>query len=428
MWTPLFCVALLGSGCLLATATAPVTVSIGGLFSIFDSDGVPNHETMQLQAAFLMAVEAINNKTDGFYDSILPDTDLKIAVRGVNQRYNNAIAVSELLDAVDIGGDIGVHALVNGLITDPTKLTSSIIAEIVMDHSSSLVQGTEANIFDEAVVAAVEVSPLTTDQAWVLQEIICNHFKFRKMGIFFSTSQYGSKSLSEFTNGEYCDFEIHFEMAMEHENIELQISTIAQEDYDARVFVFLMDNPTAAGHLLETAYEAGLFRLGSQIFFVNEIMDVVGLAAGMSPGTDVARLLQGIIGVRFWPSYFFHAPLAGESDFFDRWQKLPSTLGAPGGPCNAATDDSGLRYLYQNDAGTVCAGLDYSSFSSIEEIVPSASFVFDAVVLAAMGLHKLLVTDALPLSSHADVYRQAVINATNSGGPFPGNVFAFLLY
>ena len=415
---------LLAAVCLVASAaaSAPPAVNIGGLFSIFDSDGNPDNEAIQLQAAFLMAVEDLNNKSDGMFDDVLPDTQLKFAVRGSSKRHANVASALELLESVDIGGDVGVHALINGLQSDShTGAMNAFISESTADFSSSMVQGTIERYYDVTHSVAIEVTPLPVNQGRVLQDILCNRFEYRKIGIFYSTNSFGIETLNRFLNEEYCTFEVYLELAIEDFHVDDVLATVPEEAYDARVFVVLSDEPTSAGHLLESAYAKGLFRLGSQVFLTDEAMAVVGLKEGMrlSSENQKTRMLHGLFGVRFWPSYWFHNSALGEA-FHERWVARASTAGASGGPCDTTQDDSNGQYLYQNDAGTVCAGLDYSSFTSVRDITPMAAFVYDAVVLAAIGLHHLLVTEALPLSSSSGVYHDAVINGTHAREPFAG--------
>jgi hypothetical protein len=49
-------------------------VAIGGLFAPVSADGVWDVDQAQHLAAFVMAVNDINNKTDGIFDDILPNT------------------------------------------------------------------------------------------------------------------------------------------------------------------------------------------------------------------------------------------------------------------------------------------------------------------------------------------------------------------
>jgi hypothetical protein len=457
-----FCLAVLSTAS-LAVAAVPATVNIGGLFSIFDEDGNPDHDAMQLQAAFVLAIGAINNKADGFYDDILPNTQIKFAIRGDRGIYKNVVGANDLLSSVSIDGEVGVHALVNGLIAnDENAGVVSVLTELIVDHPASLIQGTPDKSFPGSSSAILHSIPAVVDKARALQDIICNHFKFRKLSIFFSPNTFGVESLERFKNGDFCNFEIAFELAIEQKSVEGQVLLIPEKNYVNRVFVLLMDDAVAAGnylflfiylfyfifnqyflfkltyaqtlkinynagHLLEKGYETGLFRLGTQIFLADAVMDVVGLTSGMSPGANVARILAGTIGLQFWPSYYFYVSNPRNDYLFYLWGLTPPTIGSSAGVCNNRTDDSGKRYLYQNDNGSVCAGLDYASFTSLEEITPLFAFVWDAVVMAAAGLHKLLITDGLPLTSTAAVYHETVIGATIDRAPMDGNLI-FILF
>ena len=61
----------------------PAKVRIGGIFPLFHHDGTgalyPGGS--EYLHAFLMAVRAINDKTDGLWDCLLPHTKIEFAIR-----------------------------------------------------------------------------------------------------------------------------------------------------------------------------------------------------------------------------------------------------------------------------------------------------------------------------------------------------------
>jgi hypothetical protein len=59
----------------------PAIVKVGGMFSPFDVNGNVDPSMVHRLAAFLMAVEEINDKNDGVADDLLPNTLIKVAVR-----------------------------------------------------------------------------------------------------------------------------------------------------------------------------------------------------------------------------------------------------------------------------------------------------------------------------------------------------------
>jgi ABC-type branched-subunit amino acid transport system substrate-binding protein len=84
------------------TATAPSIVRIGGLFSPIDVNGNFDYEQAQCLAAFMMAVNEINNKKDGINDDILPQTKLVVAVRSPGRFYDNVDAARQLANVRNI--------------------------------------------------------------------------------------------------------------------------------------------------------------------------------------------------------------------------------------------------------------------------------------------------------------------------------------
>jgi hypothetical protein len=117
-------------------------VKLGGLFSPFLNSNVSTR-LVEHEAAFLMAIDAINNKGDGVFDDILPNTQLKYALRGGNTPYDIAQAVTYLLHDVnysvaghDLGSDVIVGAFMDSVVaTTAISLTSS--AGVVLAQGSS---------------------------------------------------------------------------------------------------------------------------------------------------------------------------------------------------------------------------------------------------------------------------------------------------
>ncbi len=408
-------------------ASVPSSVNIGGMFSLFDSNGVVQNDAVQYLSAFLMAVEDINNKTDGIFDDVLPGTTLKFAIRGTPRRYDNVIQADELLSSVDIEGEIGIHVLVNGLISGIGEPgVNDIFREIVRDFSASMIQATVDGSYDgEEENTAVHMFPLPVDEGMVLQHLICNHFDYRRVGVLYEPGHFGDAALDRFKSGEFCDFDLAFEIPLGADTVASGVDTLKSQFSDVRVFVILYGDAAVVGELLERGYVTGLFREGRQIFLVEEAMDIPALRSAVSPSVDLAVLLKGVIGTKFWPTYMFES-LSRGADFLERWSQRPSTAGTPGGPCDTTVDGSGSRFLYQNDAGTVCAGLDYSSFSSVDDLSPLVPFVYDSVIAAAVGLHHLLVTQSLPLSSSAAAYREAVLAGLIAHDPVEGILYHLL--
>jgi hypothetical protein len=111
-----------------------VYLGIGGIFSPFAGEGLIAVDQAENLAAFLMAVGHINNKTDGIADDILPNSQLKIALRTGNSFAGTIKAVDSLLGAFYNTGVLGV---VSGQPTAEVEAANQMLKDfgIVQVHS-----------------------------------------------------------------------------------------------------------------------------------------------------------------------------------------------------------------------------------------------------------------------------------------------------
>ena len=63
------------------SSVRPSAVNIGGLFPIYSRSDNRDHTGRQSLGAFLLALDHVRNKTDGFFDNLLPETDIQFTVR-----------------------------------------------------------------------------------------------------------------------------------------------------------------------------------------------------------------------------------------------------------------------------------------------------------------------------------------------------------
>lgn len=71
-------------------SAAPAELAIGALYPLYTQYGEIINEGRQQQAAVLMAIDEINNKTDGIADSLLPSTNLLLAVGKLRNTFFGA--------------------------------------------------------------------------------------------------------------------------------------------------------------------------------------------------------------------------------------------------------------------------------------------------------------------------------------------------
>ena len=101
---------------------------------------------------------------------------------------------------------------------------------------------------------------------------------------------------------------------------------------------------------------------------------------------DVSMVLKGLIGVKNWPDYSLTRTQAG-LNFIEKWTTQPNTMGTIVNNsivCNQQMDNANEFYLYQNSNGSICSGLNFSSYNVNTKLMnPFAALTYDATL--AMG-------------------------------------------
>ena len=180
----------------------PSILKIGGLFSVFNEDGSVNIHQAEHLSAFLMAIDEINNKTDGIMDDILPNSHLVYAI--ANDAYGDVETVAGaeyLLDSFFHSGVIGT------VITLPSAHTEA--ANMVFTETRVYSVYSEANSTSygnaEKHPLKAQTVPLESFGGQVIQHLLCDFFDVHKLTIFHSSTDYGVRSAIELAEGTYCD-------------------------------------------------------------------------------------------------------------------------------------------------------------------------------------------------------------------------------
>ena len=108
----IFGAALLLCSLTVTESARPAEVKIGGLFPTikeFDGSSYPiDGGGKRRQLAFLLAIDAVNDKTDGRYDGILPETVVKYTVRDSKRSTGHAtVGASSLVNEGKVDFVIG---------------------------------------------------------------------------------------------------------------------------------------------------------------------------------------------------------------------------------------------------------------------------------------------------------------------------------
>ena len=100
--------------------------SLSGIFPIVNADGTLSLLGCQRRAGFLQAVKEINNKTDGFYDNVLPNIHVKMAVRDSHVTFSNTV-----VQTLDLTNNVfkphGVHGVIGAAINTVSEAMAGIL-------------------------------------------------------------------------------------------------------------------------------------------------------------------------------------------------------------------------------------------------------------------------------------------------------------
>ena len=246
------------------TATFPQYIKLGGLFNAFSfSDGSINLAHVEKMHAFLMAVRHINDKHDGIYDDILPNTT--IVIKNCDNNFNGgAIAMSEMF--VGFGGS-GVHAVVGGLDNDATVAMDrmNINHKIVQIHSTA----TTAEFGDGSTYHYnAQTSPIDPFEAIVIQSLLCNKpFNIKKVGLFTTVDFLGTKSVYHMNACLFCCLDIlstSYVYTVQDQDFSIQLNEARSGG--AIYFVFFLP-PYVTARIIEQGFEMGVFKVGLTQFF-----------------------------------------------------------------------------------------------------------------------------------------------------------------
>jgi ABC-type branched-subunit amino acid transport system substrate-binding protein len=125
-----------------AFAVPPSFLRIAGIFKLYDVNGKPNKDQVESVAAFLMAVNEINNKEDGIFDSLLPATKVKHQM-AFGSDYISLFSSADSLFSSYFGH--GVTGVVSTLDSEVGQAIDQFLTEInvlqVRSKSSEVKQG-----------------------------------------------------------------------------------------------------------------------------------------------------------------------------------------------------------------------------------------------------------------------------------------------
>ena len=402
--------------CGISTSFLSPTFPIGGIFETFQVKDkslqyLRQEVASQYLAAFVMAIDEINAKRDGYFDDILPNTKLRmITVIGVN------ISVSYPLNDF-IGGagrayllrnrDSSLVAVVDTAVRD---LMAAATAQTLNNWGIlNLMSRSTSNTYahGEFFPLTLQNAPPETAEAAALVDLIFFNYNWRYVTVVHSyDTQTGLDSFAGFMAAA-ASVDLTVISVLRVSSSETDFSGIINSGIasGAKIFV-LFTGGTEAGRLLEQGYNLGLFHEGTQVF-ITSVSNIADIRSSFSTAglANEAKILEGLISTAPFPERYFSTP-QGQS-FVTRFRNLPPTITTD--PitkkkiCNKRTDGGRLpAYLYRATAVAAIKGivnesilcLGFESFKSFNQngsnIDPNILFTYDFVYSYALAVNAII--------------------------------------
>lgn len=152
-------------------------VKVGGLFSPLSSN-----ISSEREAAFLLAIKHLNDKSDGVYDNLLPNTILQAAVQIQDSNIKVLNSLSYLSNEATFPSPSpspspGVDILISSLDSSQTSYLDLISSSNVGVLSATLIYDFEG----------IRLTSEKATQGLLLQRLICQHFQYQQISVFSSS-------------------------------------------------------------------------------------------------------------------------------------------------------------------------------------------------------------------------------------------------
>eukprot|EP00595_Chromulina_sp_UTEXLB2642_P002549 CAMPEP_0196767986 /NCGR_PEP_ID=MMETSP1095-20130614/42206_1 /TAXON_ID=96789 ORGANISM="Chromulina nebulosa, Strain UTEXLB2642" /NCGR_SAMPLE_ID=MMETSP1095 /ASSEMBLY_ACC=CAM_ASM_000446 /LENGTH=237 /DNA_ID=CAMNT_0042136931 /DNA_START=478 /DNA_END=1188 /DNA_ORIENTATION=- len=234
---------------MIVGSTVPSTIYIGGQFRTIylTSQGEIYLDIIgqQQQASFIVAINQINDKTDGIYDDLLPNTKIEFAVDWgqnlLNSPYPNLY----------FDGSMGSFYIHNGLpdvslvVTTTPYETNVALSEIfigwdvpVMTCNSTRTEFSHGLNYP----LSLRMPAAESFDAVALASLIYNYYKWEKVSIFYTTDIYGDDCYHEFTKyGNMYGMEYLSIHAFPTSTTDFRSTVNKINEVGSTIFVLLMD-------------------------------------------------------------------------------------------------------------------------------------------------------------------------------------------
>jgi hypothetical protein len=397
----------------------PATVRLGGIFCPLSNSMTVFKDQAEHLAAFVMAINDINNKSDGIYDYLLPNTTIEFAVG-----FESSVATAATT-AVELAASFGGQG-VNAVLTPLANADSLLVAQLLNSLSTVSIQTwayTSGFDLHATYPYVANIRPLVSRQGMAIQNMICNS-KARRIVIFAGMDNDDIQMISQFQDESMCELDIMGIITVRADIVDMSNEIEQAIPLGGRYFVNFLPAHQQA-YLLEQGYPAGLFDENTVIYTSGA--GVLNITSYFSPETDLAQMLTGMFFFRYDPTYYLYAVPEAEA-FAGRWREQPSRAGHANTSgqqeCDHTTDHDG-NYLYQVTVNktTVCTGLSFSHYTLTgSTIMPFTFLTYDGTMMIVMALD-MAIRNGLNYKDPAVLLDLMVSNISFTGVTGPLNLF-----
>jgi hypothetical protein len=384
---PLSLLLWLNNVCGVSSVTVPAEVYLGGVFAPMSTKGDALQQREHL-AAFVMAINEINNRTDGLYDDILVNTTLKYSVHGGSTMQG---ALSNFFKFSSAFDNAGVFGIVNTLSNDNAFYVNQLATN--MKIPTIVTFANNGAFYDTlSFPYTTKVNTLVTHELFGIREAICQYSG--KAMMFLGLGWEDIQGLYEMQESliyaaatKGCALTYFTSIAIRGDMSDMSSYVLQAKLSGVRYFI-LVTPPHQTAAIIEQGHTYAAFDENT-VLFTHE-RGFANLTSYFTAEANVTDIMTGLFVVKYWANYNVNRTAVAKG-FSQRWRQQPSTAGyyARGyWHCAQSTDDLGLRiYRSIRNNVTQCIGLDYPSYDEAGyDLQPFTAHTYDATIVMAKAV------------------------------------------
>jgi len=416
-----FCL-VLGTLLFMPISSKPDTFRLGGLFPVFKTE--KNDDPFAYDsgghnrfAGMYIAIQEINDKTDGYYDDLLPDTNISIVFQ--DSKRDAGVAFFEAFDHTTLAfNGLGVHAVIGAASSGPSANAQLVCAEgkipqISYSASSPALSNDVEYPYFARTVASDDF------QANVIVDLVYEYFDWNTVATIAGTDLYSTTGIETFQSSAVVSgLEVLGSKSYTTQSKELfQPDLIEIKDSGVRIIVMFAQAADGL-EVIEQAEKLDMFGMDSGF---------VWIFSDTMANSDFESLIETYGEDLIGTFYVQSASPSGDAydEYIERLQSISSKLGTCESEsdvdtceCSIETDADG-NYLWirdhdvDPDTSEKCVGIDFPSLTS-DSVNTYNPYAYDATVLLATAVHRHIEVDGVDEIDPAAIFEH-LVNVTLNG-------------